>query len=181
MNKSTEDRPPNPERIALHQAAIAEEKAKDRRWLEFHKKAMDLLFAGGEIDQDLKRQALERLQFFKDRQLGHPDWIAMWHELLDSPEKAAKSAILAENEGGHCLRKNTPLSFLVPLVQGDDSTQRRREMVEQVNANQRLEGYEPDEQLAQLQARFIAGDLSTTDMLRMLTDYAREIQNKLKK
>lgn len=54
---------------------------------------------------------------------------------------------------------------------------RRREMVDQVNANQRLEGYEPDEQLKQLQERFIVGDLTTTEMIAILTTYARRIRN----
>jgi uncharacterized membrane protein YgcG len=57
----------------------------------------------------------------------------------------------------------------------EDAKQRRREMVEQVNANQRLEGYVPDEQLAQLQERFIAGELTTTEMTRSITDYAQKI------
>lgn len=52
----------------------------------------------------------------------------------------------------------------------------RREMVEQVNANQRLEGYEPDEHLRQLQERFIANELSTDQMIQLLTEYAREVQ-----
>jgi polyribonucleotide nucleotidyltransferase len=54
--------------------------------------------------------------------------------------------------------------------------QRRREMVDQVNAIQRLEGYEPDEQLAQLQERFVAGELTTTEMIDILTDYAKSVQ-----
>lgn len=53
---------------------------------------------------------------------------------------------------------------------------RRREMVEQVNANQRLEGYEPDEQLTQLQERFVVGELTTTEMIEILTDYANSVQ-----
>lgn len=54
---------------------------------------------------------------------------------------------------------------------------RRREMVDQVNANQRLEGYEPDEQLKQLQEQFIAGELATSEMIELLTAYARKIRN----
>jgi hypothetical protein len=50
----------------------------------------------------------------------------------------------------------------------------RRQMVEHVNANQRLEGYEPDEQLTQLQERFIAGELETSQMIELLTQYGRE-------
>jgi hypothetical protein len=50
----------------------------------------------------------------------------------------------------------------------------RRQMVDRVNQNQRLEGYEPDEQLHQLQERFIAGELTTGQMIEMLTDYAKK-------
>lgn len=57
--------------------------------------------------------------------------------------------------------------------------QRRREMVDQVNANQRLEGYVPDEHLAQLQERFIKGELTPPKMIEMLTDYARKIRQQL--
>jgi hypothetical protein len=53
---------------------------------------------------------------------------------------------------------------------------RRQEMVDQVNANQRLEGYEPDEQLTQLQERFITGELSTSEMIDILITYARKIR-----
>lgn len=53
---------------------------------------------------------------------------------------------------------------------------RRRHMVDQVNANHRLEGYEPDEQLAQLQEQFIAGQLTTTEMIELLTEYAQKIR-----
>jgi hypothetical protein len=55
---------------------------------------------------------------------------------------------------------------------------RRREMVEQVNTNQRLEGYAPDEQLAQLQARFIDGEMTTTEMTEILTEYAQKIRKR---
>jgi hypothetical protein len=54
----------------------------------------------------------------------------------------------------------------------------RREMVEKVNANQRLEGYEPDEHLKEIQERYILGELSTTEMLGSLIDHARSIQRK---
>ncbi len=55
----------------------------------------------------------------------------------------------------------------------------RREMVDQVNANQRLEGYVPDAQLTQLQERFIAGELAPHQMIEILTDYARKIRENL--
>lgn len=50
----------------------------------------------------------------------------------------------------------------------------RQEMVDQVNANQRIEGYEPDTHLRQLQEQFIAGELTTSEMIDMLTSYAKE-------
>lgn len=50
----------------------------------------------------------------------------------------------------------------------------RRQMVDRVNQNQRLEGYEPDDQLHQLQEQFIAGELTTGQMIEILTDYARK-------
>jgi hypothetical protein len=53
---------------------------------------------------------------------------------------------------------------------------RRRHMVDQVNANQRLEGYEPDKQLDQLQEQFIAGKLTTTEMIELLKDKAQKIR-----
>jgi len=50
----------------------------------------------------------------------------------------------------------------------------RRQMVDRVNQNQRLEGFEPDEQLHQLQEQFIAGELTTSQMIEILTDYAKK-------
>lgn len=60
--------------------------------------------------------------------------------------------------------------------QGEINAASRRLMVERVNTNQRLEGYEPDEQLKQLQEQFIAGSLTTTEMIRLLTDYALTVK-----
>lgn len=50
----------------------------------------------------------------------------------------------------------------------------RRQMVDRVNQNQRLEGFEPDAQLHQLQEQFIAGELTTSEMIEILTDYAKK-------
>ena len=60
----------------------------------------------------------------------------------------------------------------------EEAARLRREMVNQVNANQRLEGYEPDEQLQQLQERFIAGTMDTKEMIEVLTEYARKISTR---
>jgi len=79
--------------------------------------------------------------------------------------KAVQSAVARADTSG-----------LPPAYEPHFSMLRRREMVDQVNANQRLEGYEPDEQLRQLQERFIAGELDTKEMLEILTNYALKIQ-----
>ncbi|NTB05835.1 antitoxin VbhA family protein [Agrobacterium tumefaciens] len=65
--------------------------------------------------------------------------------------------------------------------QGEINAASRRMMVERVNANQRLEGYEPDEHLKQLQEQFIAGTLTTTEMVRLLTDYGLTMSHQEKK
>ena len=100
------------ELLTLRRAERTKEAEKDRKTLEFHQKALDLMFASGHIDPGMKHQALERLQLFTDRQLGNPSYIAMWRELLNIPPEFVKSAVLSETEHGHCLRKNTPLDFL---------------------------------------------------------------------
>jgi hypothetical protein len=75
----------------------------------------------------MKLQALERLQLFTDRQLGHPSYVAVWRELLEMHPDYMKACVLAETEHGHRLRKDTPLNFLRyaggPLAewQGDES------------------------------------------------------------
>lgn len=104
--------PPDPEKVARHRAAVAEEKAKDRRQLEFHQKALELMCAGGQIDLDMKRQALERLQLYTDRQLGHPYYVDRWRKVLEMPVHLLRANVLAETEDGHRLRKDTPLNFL---------------------------------------------------------------------
>lgn len=100
------------ELLALRRAERTKEAEKDCKTLEFHQKALDLMFAGGQLDQDMKRQALERLQLFTDRQLGHPSYIAVWRELLEMHPDYMKACVLAETEHGHRLRKDTPLDFL---------------------------------------------------------------------
>lgn len=72
--------------------------------------------------------------------------------------------------------KTMPLEE-VQQLRRQEAMRLRQEMVEQVNSNQRLEGYEPDEQLMQLQERFIAGELTTSEMIETLTAYARKVQN----
>lgn len=80
--------------------------------------------------------------------------------------KAVQAAVARANASG-----------LPRAYEPDFSMQRRREMVDQVNANQRHEGYEPDEQLQQLQERFIRGELETKEMIEILNDYALKARN----
>lgn len=103
---------PKEEVLALRRAELAKEAEKDRKTLEFHQKALELMFASGQLDQDMKRQALERLQLFTDRQLGHPSYVAVWRELLEMHPDYMRACVLAETEHGHRLRKDSPLDFL---------------------------------------------------------------------
>ena len=75
------------------------------------------------------------------------------------------------------MRKMMSIEQIQKLRQ-EEAARLRREMVNQVNANQRLEGYEPDEQLQQLQERFIAGTMDTKEMIEVLTEYARKISTR---
>ncbi len=103
---------PREELLALRRAEKTKEAEKDRKTLEFHQKALELMFASGHIDPNMKLQALERLQMFTDRQLGHPSYVALWRELLEMHPDYMKACVLAETEHGHRLRKDTPLDFL---------------------------------------------------------------------
>jgi hypothetical protein len=103
---------PKEELLALRRAERKKEAEKDRKTLEFHQKALELMFASGHIDPSMKLQAVERLQLFTDRQLGHPSYVALWQELLEMHPDYMKACVLAETEHGHRLRKDTPLDFL---------------------------------------------------------------------
>jgi hypothetical protein len=48
----------------------------------------------------------------------------------------------------------------------------RSKIVRQANANSALEGFTPDEQLLEMQRRFIAGELDTDTMLKMVRETA---------
>lgn len=103
---------PKEELLALRRAERTKEAEKDRKTLEFHRKALELMFADGHMNEGMKHQALERLQMLTDRQLGHPSYIAVWRELLNMHPDFLKACVLAETEHGHRLRKDTPLNFL---------------------------------------------------------------------
>jgi hypothetical protein len=91
------------------------------------------------------------------------------HQAIDAAIARADAAGLPPAyEPYFSMSKTMPVDEVLKL--------RRRHMVDQVNANQRLEGYEPDEQLDQLQEQFIAGQLTTTEMIEILTDYAQKIR-----
>lgn len=103
---------PREELLALRRAERTKEAEKDRKTLEFHQKALELMFASGQLDQEMKQRALERLKLFTDRQLGHPSYVALWRELLEMHPDYMRACVLAETEHGHRLRKDTPLNFL---------------------------------------------------------------------
>lgn len=91
------------------------------------------------------------------------------HQAIDAAVARADAAGLPQAyEPYFSMSKTMPVDEVLKL--------RRRHMVDQVNANQRLEGYKPDEQLEQLQEQFIAGQLTTTEMIELLTDYAQKIR-----
>jgi hypothetical protein len=50
----------------------------------------------------------------------------------------------------------------------------RSKIVRQANANSALEGFTPDEQLLEMQRRFIAGELDTDTMLKMVRETAEK-------
>lgn len=55
----------------------------------------------------------------------------------------------------------------------------RRKIVTQANANAALEGLTPDAQLLKLQERFIAGELDTDTMLKMVRETAEKASETL--
>lgn len=52
----------------------------------------------------------------------------------------------------------------------------RQKIVDQVNASNALEGYTPDEHLAELQRRFIALEIGTAEMLESTREFAMQMQ-----
>jgi len=52
----------------------------------------------------------------------------------------------------------------------------RKNIVERVNASNALEGYTPDEHLAELQRQFIALEIGTAEILESCREFAEEMQ-----
>lgn len=52
----------------------------------------------------------------------------------------------------------------------------RQKIVDQVNASNALEGYTPDAHLVELQRRFIALEIGTTEMLESVREFAEQMQ-----
>lgn len=100
------------ELLELRRQARAEKAGRDRENLEFHREVVELLFAGGQVNQDIKRKALEMIQKWEDRQLCIPRYNHTWREWLDMPPEFAKRAILDETDLGLSMRCNSPFGFM---------------------------------------------------------------------
>jgi hypothetical protein len=100
------------ELLELRRQARAEKAGRDLEDLEFHRAVVELLYAGGQVNQDIKRQALERVQLWEDRQTCSPRYSFTWREWLDMPPDFGRRAILDETDLGLSMRCNTPFDFL---------------------------------------------------------------------
>lgn len=98
--------------LELRRQARAEKAARDLEDLEFHREVVELLYAGGQVNQEIKRQALERVQLWENRQLCIPRYSSTWREWLAMPPEFARRAILNETDLGVSMRCNTPFDFL---------------------------------------------------------------------
>jgi hypothetical protein len=114
--------------LQLRRQARAEKAARDLEDLEFHRAVVELLYAGGQVNQGIKRKALERVQLWEDRQLCIPRYNFTWRQWLNMPPDFGRRAILDETDLGLSMRCNTPFDFLRgqwnrtrSLVQGDES------------------------------------------------------------
>lgn len=100
------------ELLELRRQARAEKAGRDLEDLEFHRAVVELLYAGGQVNQDIKRQALERVQLWEDRQTCSPRYSFTWREWLDLPPDFGRRAILDETDLGLSMRCNSPFTFL---------------------------------------------------------------------
>jgi hypothetical protein len=98
--------------LELRRQARVEKAGRDQEDLEFHRKVVDLLYANGNVNQDIKRQALKAIQLWQDRQTCIPRYSFTWKEWLDMPPEFAKRAILDETDLGLSMRCNSPFGFL---------------------------------------------------------------------
>ena len=103
---------PREEVLELRRQARAEKARRDQEDLKFHREVVELLFAGGQVNEDIKRQALEAVQLWEDRQTCHPRYSFAWREWLNMPPEFARRAILDETDLGVSMRCNTPFGFL---------------------------------------------------------------------
>jgi hypothetical protein len=100
------------ELLELRRQARAEKVGRDLEDLEFHRAVVELLYAGGQVNQDMKRKALERVQLWEDRQLCIPRYSFTWRQWLNMPPNFGRRAILDETDLGLSMRCNTPFDFL---------------------------------------------------------------------
>lgn len=98
--------------LELRRQALAEKAGRDLETLEFHRRVVELLYAGGRVNQDIKRQALEMVKKWEDGQLCIPWYSFTWREWLDLPPDFGRRAILDETDLGLSMRCNSPFSFL---------------------------------------------------------------------
>lgn len=100
------------EGLDLRRHAIAGKRAQEKRQLEFHRKAVELLLLPDERGAWVKAQALETVQMWEDRRLCSPHYVEVWRALLDLPADYARREILREDDFGVSMRCNTPFGFL---------------------------------------------------------------------
>jgi hypothetical protein len=100
------------ELLQLRRQARAEKAGRDLENLEFHRAVVELLYAGDQVNQDIKRKALEAVQLWEDRQTCSPRYSHTWREWLDLPPDFGRRAILDETDLGLSMRCNSPFDFL---------------------------------------------------------------------
>jgi hypothetical protein len=98
--------------LDLRRQARAEKAGRDLEDLEFHRAVVELLYAGDQVNQDIKRKALEAIQLWEDRQTCIPRYSYTWRVWLDMPPDFARRAILDETDLGVSMRCNSPFGFL---------------------------------------------------------------------
>lgn len=113
------------ELLELRRQARAEKAGRDLETLEFHRAVVELLYAGGKVNQDIKRQALEMVKKWEDNQLCIPRYSFTWREWLDLPPDFGRRAILDETDLGLSMRCNSPFDFLRALKQQTDAKSRK--------------------------------------------------------
>lgn len=101
------------ELLELRRQARAEKAGRDLEDLEFHRAVVELLYAGDQVNQEIKRKALETVQLWEDRQTCSPRYSHTWREWLDMPPEFGRRAILDETDLGLSMRCNSPFTFLI--------------------------------------------------------------------